>query len=222
MEGLYYTLTFGKTSGALLTWLRGLVGPEVSYAALLEEATGVPIGCEGLLLLPHFCGVATPTFRSDVRGGVVGLALVHKRAHFVRAVAEATCFLARDALTLARHAGQEPNELRMLGGATQSDYWMQMMADVVRLPLEIPACTEAALLGAAVFAGVTSGRFASVAEGAEAFYRPRKRFAPREREAKEYEGPYAAYREAMERLYPGALGGDTGAARGGATDDDGR
>ena len=206
VPGLFYLLSYAKTSGVLLTWLRDLMAPGAAFEQLLSDAQHVPPGSEGLLCLPHFSGTATPTFSSDVRGGFVGLTLGHGRAHLVRAIAEAVCFVARDALSLTARAGQAPAELRMLGGATRSEFWMQLLADVVGLPLQIPACGEAAVLGAAVFAGVAAEHFSSIEEGSRAFYRPSQTFLPRDDVASQYDDVYAAYREAMERLYPGALG----------------
>jgi len=205
VPGLYYLLNYAKTSGVLLTWLRDLLGGG-DYEALLAEAAEAPVGCDGLVCLPHFSGTATPTFRSDVRGGFVGLTLAHGRAHLVRAVVEAVCFCARDALALTAAAGCPPTELRMLGGAVQSDSWMQMMADVVRLPLAIPECAEAAVLGGAIYGGVAAGLLESIVSAAERFCRPARQFAPRAEMTAACDAAYAAYRDTMERLYPGALG----------------
>ncbi len=206
VRGLAYELFYAKCTGMILTWLRDLLAPGESYGELLAGAAGVPVGSEGLVCLPHFSGTGTPTFRSDVRGGFVGLTLRHGREHFVRAVAEAVCFAARDALLLTEREATAPAELRMLGGATASAMWMQMMADTVRLPLRVPKCGEAPVLGAAIFAGVAAGRFGSISEGSEAFYQPDQTFEPNEARAAEYDTGYAAYRDAMQRLYPGALG----------------
>ncbi|MGC9320093.1 MAG: xylulokinase, partial [Armatimonadota bacterium] len=190
----------------LLTWLRDLIGGD--YEGLLAEAADAPTGCDGLVCLPHFSGTATPTFRSDVRGGFVGLTLAHGRPHMIRAVLEAVCFCARDALALTERVGQGVNELRMLGGAAQSAWWMQMMADVTGLPLAVPACADAAVLGGAIFGGVAAGTMPSIQEAARRFYRPRRRFGPRKEHAVAYDEAWRTYRETMHRLYPGALGED--------------
>jgi len=205
VPGLWFLLTYAKTSGVVLTWLRDLVAGQATYDDLLAAAAQVPPGSDGLVCLPHFSGTAAPTFRSDVRGAFVGVTLGHGCAHLARAIAEAVCFAARDVLALAARLGQSATSLRMVGGATRSDFWMQMLADVVRTPLEIPACREAAVLGAAIFAGLGVGRFATIEEGARAFYRPGRSFLPQGGAASQYDDAYAAYRDAMERLYPGAL-----------------
>jgi len=205
VPGLRFLLTYAKTSGVLLTWLRDLLGAE-GYEELLADAQRAPIGCSGLVCLPHFSGTGTPSFRSDVRGGFVGLTLAHGRAEMARAVAEAVCFCARDALALARASGQPVEELRMLGGAAQSAWWMQAMADTTRTPLAVPTCTEAAVLGAAIFGGVGAGVLGSIEEAARGFYRAGERYEPNDDLREAYETAYAAYREAMERIYPAALG----------------
>ncbi|MEA3401588.1 MAG: FGGY family carbohydrate kinase [Armatimonadota bacterium] len=204
VPGLLYILNYAKTSGVLLTWLRDLIGGD--YEGLLAEAADAPIGCDGLVCLPHFSGTATPTFRSDVRGGFVGLTLAHGRPHMIRAVLEAVCFCARDAVALTERAGQQVEELRMLGGAAQSGWWMQMMADVVDLPLAVPACADAAVLGGAIFGGVAAGLLPSIQEAGRRFYRPQRRFEPRHEHAIAYDEAWQQYRDAMHRLYPGALG----------------
>ncbi|MFW6437517.1 MAG: xylulokinase, partial [Armatimonadota bacterium] len=205
VPGLRFLLTYAKTSGVLLTWLRDLLGAS-DYDELLAEAQQAPIGCDGLICLPHFSGTATPSFRSDVRGGFVGLTLGHGRPTMARAVVEAVCFCARDALDLARRSGQPVEELRMLGGAAQSDWWMQTMADVTGTPLSVPACPDAAVLGAAIFGGVGAGVLGSIDEAARMFYRADRTFTPNQALADDYDVAYSAYRAAMERVHPGALG----------------
>ncbi len=204
VPGLRYLLCYAKTSGVLLTWLRELLGAD--YEELLAEAEQAPPGADGLVCLPHFSGTATPTFRSDVRGGFAGLTLAHGRPHVVRSVVEAVCFCARDALALAESAGASPTELRMLGGAAQSEWWMQLMADVTRRPLAIPACPDAAVLGGAIFGGVAAGLLESIAAAARRFYREERRFEAREEMRDALDEAYGAYRDTMQRLYPGALG----------------
>ncbi len=206
VAGLWYLLTYAKTSGVLLSWFRDALAPSFTYEELLAEAARVPPGANGLLCLPHFSGTATPTFRSDVTGAFIGLTLGHGRAHFVRAVTEAVCFCARDAVELSAAAATRPESLRMLGGATQSTFWMQLMASVVRLPLDVPTCSEASVLGGAIFAGVAAGLFSSIQQASETFYHVAAHYEPDEGDTSHYDGIYAAYRQAMERLYPGALG----------------
>lgn len=68
--------------------------------------------------------------------------------------------------------------MRAIGGGAKSDLWVQMIADIVGLPVERPAVAEAAVLGAAMIAAVGSGEFASLEQSSEAFHQSGKTFSP--------------------------------------------
>ena len=50
---------------------------------------------------------------------------------------------------------QMPEMIRAAGGATRSDVWMQMLADVFQVPVEVPEGSELGALGAAICASVS-------------------------------------------------------------------
>ena len=81
-------LTAGTaTAGSLTNWLRDLMGGP-DFDMLKAEAAEVPLGAEGLLVLPYLAGERTPVFDPDARGLVAGLTLRHSRAHLFRAAYE--------------------------------------------------------------------------------------------------------------------------------------
>lgn len=206
VPGLRFALTFAMTTGILLRWYRDKFGGGQSYDELLARAAIVPPGADGLTFLPHFSGIATPTFDATVKGGLTGLTLAHGPEHVVRALIEAVAFTVRDALELLGESYPTRWEvLRVLGGATRSPLWLQLIADVSGLPVERPACHEAAVFGAALAGGVAGGLLPDLVSAAERGYRVDRRWTPgpdRDR----YAEPYRRYRQAMEQLYPGALG----------------
>jgi len=203
--GLKYALAFSMTTGMLLKWYRDRFAPDRSYDELTAMAAPIAAGAEGLTCLPHFAGTATPSFDATVRGGFCGLTLAHGPAHLVRAILEAVGFTVRDAVDLLGNSFHtEWRTLRVLGGAARSDLWMQMIADIAAMPIERPACREAAVLGAALCGGVAAGILPDLAQAAERFYRAERTFEP-SADAARYETPYRRYRNAMESLYPGAL-----------------
>lgn len=205
IEGQYFGLTYGKTGATLLTWFRNQFAAGVSYDELAAEAASVVIGAEGLTCIPHFQGVATPSFRADVRGAFLGIALSHGRAHFARAVMEAVCFAALDSLELVKTSGVAPKKVILIGGAAKSAVWMQMMADVLGLEVEIPANTEAATLGVALLAAVGTGLYADLPTAMRNCVKIERRYGPDAGRREAYLAGYRVYREIMERLYPGAL-----------------
>jgi xylulokinase len=96
--------------------------------------------------------------------------------------------------------GVSVRSIRSLGGAARNDLWLQMKADLLGNVVERPAWAEAASLGAAVLAAGT-GRFPSIAEASEAWYRPARLFEPDPARHQIYGEVYTRYLGLMRRLY---------------------
>ncbi len=202
VPGLFTILSYTKTAAMALTWFRDAVCTDgASYDALLREAEKAPPGCEGLLMLPHLTGTATPDFNADARGAFVGLSMAHKRPHMIRAILEAVAYSLREHLERLAGLGTTPESVRALGGGARSDFWLQMMADVTTVPMERPVCQEAASLGAAMLAAVGIGLYASIPEAADAVYRADCVFAPQSDHREVYDAAYAKFGDIYRRLY---------------------
>jgi len=201
VPGHCYALAFTITSAIVLKWFRDLCAPGQDYERFLEGVEAVPPGAEGLTVLPHFSGTATPTFNPHARGAFWGLTLGHTRAHLARAIMESCACMLQECLEPIVERGWQVERVRSLGGAARSDVWLQMKADMLGVPVERPACQDAASLGAAALAAWGVGRYASVAEAAEAWYRPARLFMPDPARFAIYREVYARYRELYRRLY---------------------
>jgi xylulokinase len=146
------------TSGTVTEWLSEVTGR--GFADLTEEASRVPAGSEGLLLLPYFAGERTPRFDAGARGVVAGLTLRHGRGHLYRAVLEGVAYGVRHNLDAMRAAGAPVERLVAVGGGTTGGLWTQIVSDVTGLPQQLPRETIGASYGDAMLAaealGVTS------------------------------------------------------------------
>ena len=75
-----HTIAAGmSTSGSPTGWLQTLTG-DVPFEQLVDEASAVPAGSAGLLMLPYFPGARTPLFHPPARRGLPGLTPPHRRA----------------------------------------------------------------------------------------------------------------------------------------------
>jgi xylulokinase len=88
-----------------------------------------------------------------VTSGLVGLTLTHSRDDLTRAVMEGITFELRLTLDRMREAGVKVAELIMVGGATESPVWPQIVADITGVPVSLPTVKQAASRGAAILAG---------------------------------------------------------------------
>jgi xylulokinase len=151
------TLAAGmSTSGALTDWVRELVGAP-SWDDLVAEASRVPRGSRGLLLLPYFAGERTPIFDPHARGVAAGLTLEHGRAELLRAAYEAVGLGVRQILPLLAQAGSPTRRVVAVGGGTQSELWLQIVSDVTGVAQEVPEQTIGASFGDALLAAIGAG-----------------------------------------------------------------
>lgn len=197
----FFAMPFTITSAIVLKWFRDLCDENSSYDSFLEGVENIAPGCDGLTVLPHFAGTASPTFNPNARGVFAGLALGHTRAHIARAIMESCCCSLQECLEPVIEHGLNIRSVRSLGGAARSDLWLQMKADMLGIDVERPECSDAASLGAAVLAATGTGAFGSVEEASEAWYRPARVFEPNPRLYACYRDIYERYLDLYRRLY---------------------
>ncbi len=152
-----HTLAAGlATSGSITGWLAGLFGG-ASFADLVEEAAQVPVGSDGLVVLPYFAGERTPIFDPAARGVIAGLTLRHGRGHLYRAVYEGIAFGIRHVLELFEHDVEPPRRLVAVGGGTQGGLWTQIVSDVTGREQVVCETTIGASYGDALLAAIAVG-----------------------------------------------------------------
>lgn len=152
-----YTLAAGMaTSGILTEWIRELAG-RPPFEDLVAEASLVPPGSEGLVVLPYFAGERTPVFDPDARGVIAGLHLRHGRGHLFRAAYEGVACGIRQIIELLDAAGGKADRIIAIGGGTQGGLWTQIVSDITGRKQLIPNQTIGASYGDALLAAIGSG-----------------------------------------------------------------
>lgn len=131
-----------------------------SYDLLNLLAEKVPLGSEGLIVLPFLMGERTPIWDVHSRGVIFGLSLNHGKGHLVRAMMEAVAFAMYDSFRLIRQAGLKVNYPMVLNeGGAVSRLWRQIISDVFDVPIVLVKRRTGAPYGDAILAGVASGVF---------------------------------------------------------------
>jgi xylulokinase len=154
-----------------LAWFHDTLLPGVGYDTMLAEAEGVPPGCDGLVFLPYLAGERTPHFDPDARGAFCGLSVGHQRGALTRAVLEGVAFALGDCRDVVGDVGVTADRARVSGGGWRSRLWLQTVASVLELPIEIMATDQGSAFGAALLGGVAAGVYADAGEAAAACVR---------------------------------------------------
>ena len=199
IKGLH-TVEGGQTStGSVIAWLQRLLG-DIDLEMLNQKAAQLRPGADGLVVLEHFQGNRTPHTDPNSRGVISGLTLKHGSEHLFRAVIEGVAFGTEDIFATMRGAGYVPNEFIMCGGATRSDLWMQIHADVSGVPITLTQSPDAAMLGSGILATVGAGVYSSIPEACEQMVRHSRVIEPNLERHEAYKPLLEAYRATYANL----------------------
>lgn len=150
-------------------------------AELSKQAALLPVLVEDELAVDWLNGRRTPDADQLLTAAFIGLDLGSDAPRVFKALVEATCFGAKKIVDRFREEGIPVKGLIGLGGvAKKSPFIMQMMADVMDMPIRIHKSEQTCALGAAMFAATAAGLYEKVenamnamGQGFDATYYPR-------------------------------------------------
>ncbi|BEL08209.1 glycerol kinase GlpK [Actinoplanes sichuanensis] len=144
-------------TGSLVQWFRDQL-ELISSAPEIETLARTVADNGGCYIVPAFSGLYAPYWRSEARGVIVGLTSYITKGHLARAVLEATAWQTREVVdAMNANSGLTLTTLKVDGGMTADNLLMQMIADVLDVPLVRPLAVETVSLGAAYAAGLAVG-----------------------------------------------------------------
>jgi xylulokinase len=132
----WYLLGAMLSAGMALRWLRAVLGrKKVSYEELVQLASEVEPGSEGLVSLPQLVGERSPLMDPKAKAAFIGLALRHGPGNFVRALLEGVAFALRQIVDTMVGCGAELTRLVASGNGLANPIWRQIVADILNRPL---------------------------------------------------------------------------------------
>jgi L-ribulokinase len=137
--------------------------------ALSEEAMKIPVTESTVLATDWMNGRRTPDANQMLKGTITGLTLASSAPLIFRALVEATAYGSKAIVDRFRENGVEINEVIGIGGiALKSPFVMQVMADVLGMPIKVAKSDQACAFGASMFAAVAAGVYNKVEDAQHA------------------------------------------------------
>ena len=210
MPGWYLMLEGSPTGAGNLEWFvaefldeKKQLLAQNSGGSVWKWADDVVAGLQPLeddpLFLPFLYG-------SNVGAGykacLIGMESRHGRDRVMRAVYEGCVFSHNWHLDRLCKFRPRPEAVSLTGGASKSEVWVRMFADIFQLPVEVPEGTELGALGAALAAAVACGVHGSYEQAVAAMTRVARRQEPDSALAEVYAARYRKYRAAVAALGP--------------------
>lgn len=168
IPGMYTSQVAIYAAGASYQWIRDTICQEelISagksnvdvYSLMDREAAESGPGAGGVIFVPGLMGGGTIHPNPDIRGAFIGLTLANKKRDLIRSVMEGVAFDLRMVLDEFKKMGVKAEELRIVGGGSQSALWRQIFSDIYNTKIIVTNIgQETAALGAASLAAVGTG-----------------------------------------------------------------
>jgi autoinducer 2 (AI-2) kinase len=173
------------------------------YIVMEEAAASIPPGSNGVYaILSNLMNArrwmhASPSFVQFDLGNPAGSG----RAAGIRAIEEAAAYVVRGHLDIiCSLTASRPAELTFSGGGAKGSLWPQIIADVLGLPVHVPAITESSALGAALCAGKGAGIYASLTDLEPELRNRAATFEPVAAAVSAYNNSYASWQRVYQRM----------------------
>ncbi len=181
--------------GNAVKWVRDTYCID-DYILFDKESEKRMLSAKDVLFLPFFSGAGFPTRDSSLSATVSGLRLGNDRYDIARAIMEGVAFEVRAALEKYTAEDIEIGKLKIMGGASRSSVWCDIVAYATGCEITIMENTEACAIGAAMMAAVGCGMCSDYTLSA-----PGKKLVPTDKSTLEHYNEkykkYIALKEAM-------------------------
>ncbi len=195
VPGTWHQMGVILSAAASLEWLSGVLA---TPAAKLTGALGTKLtGPSPALFLPYLSGERTPVGDAQIRGMMMGIGHETDRKIMTHAVLDAVAFAFRDSLEMLKQAGTRVDRVKAVGGGSNSELWLKIIATALGVPVDLPASGE---VGGAFGAARLGLIAATGADFRKVLTAPKvsRTIKPEDKARAAYEKQYARY----VKLYP--------------------
>ncbi|CCN86029.1 FGGY-family carbohydrate kinase [Vibrio nigripulchritudo] len=191
-DGQYLIHEASPTSAGNYEWFADYLGErgEWDHAHNQRLVAALPPASSSVYFVPFLYGSNQGL---GLKSGFYGLQSHHTRGHLIQAIWEGILFSHNLHLTRMRQRFPLATVLKVTGGPARSAVWMQMLADLTGMTVEIPDVDETGALGAAMMAMVGSGEYASLSTCAQHLTHTVSRITPNPDHFARYQKKYGNY-----------------------------
>jgi xylulokinase len=201
-NGKYHTMGVMLSAASCLKWWTDTVNPDIPFDTLMSEAEAIPASGQQVIFLPYLMGERTPYPNPDARGTFIGLTPTTNRGHLTRAILEGVAFGLKDSLEILQQMKIPVAEIRVIGGGSKSDFWLQIIANIFGLPVSRINTDQGGALGAAILAAVGAGAFDSVETACAQIVSTTHPITPLPDEVSRYESQHTRFKSLYQALEP--------------------
>ena len=118
-----------------------------------------------LYFLPFLLGTGSPYMDYTPKGAFLGLSHHHEQEDLRRAIYEGISYSVKQSLELLQVDRPPAERVLVCAGGSYNRDWLQILANIIGLPLQTLEQKDTAVVGAAIIAGHAAGWFSTIEEG---------------------------------------------------------
>lgn len=190
---LYLIQGVVQSNGSTLEWwFKKLLG-KADFSDLDKMLKSKAHQKNRLIFYPHLVGDKTIYADPDIRGAFVGLSSEMDRCDITYAVIEGLCFAFRELTEKMQLSFDVSDSVKVIGGGSRSDIWMQILANVLGVCVEQMDGVTGPGYGMALLAAYHEGAIDSFEHIASGVVQVKHRFRPEKEYSEYYKEKYRQY-----------------------------
>ncbi|MGR6981579.1 FGGY-family carbohydrate kinase [Testudinibacter sp. P27/CKL/0425] len=195
-QGEFIVHEASPTSAANLEWFVQQWGL-TDYKEINQLVGSLPKAESSVLFIPFLYGSNAGL---GMQAGFYGLQSLHTKAHLLQAIYEGVIFSLMHHLDRMLQRFPNTTVLRVTGGPSKSAVWLQILADLSGLKIEVPQIEETGCLGAALMAMTGLNVFADVQQAQQIVNADVVEITPDQAAYDKYQTKYKKYKLLLESL----------------------
>ncbi len=156
------------------------------------------LGKNDVFFLPYLMGERSPHNDIHAKGAFIGIHPYTTRCQLSLSILEGVTFALRDCVEVAKKSGLAVSSARICGGGAKSSLWRGLIADIIGVPVEIPAYAGGPAYGAAILCMIACGVYRDTLQASDALLRVSETVLPDKNLTERYNEKYNIFT----RLYP--------------------
>ena len=189
IPGLYGAIASLVGSGASMQWFHDRF-MSVDFDVMNNTVAQRVVSTSDLFFFPYLNGAPYPIHNRNAKGVFAGLTLEHDQFDLARALMEGVAFGVRRGVMDFANNGADIESITMMGGASKSSVWLQMIASVTGVAIKQLNCSDACAMGAAMIAGCGCRLFADYHQAAQAMVSVEHVYTPVQSEVAYYSAKF--------------------------------
>lgn len=192
VDGEFIVHEASPTSASNYEWFNEYLSEagEMNHVKNQSLVAALPAAASSLFFVPFLYG---SNMGLGIKSGFYGMQSHHTKGHLIQAIWEGILFCHNLHLDRMRQHFSDAQVLRVTGGTTTSSVWMQMLADLTGMKVEIPCVDETGALSAALVAMVGSGQYSCLDSALQAIKLEDKYVSPNKANFDQYQIKYKKY-----------------------------